>query len=61
MKRTCDRCKALSMMQGELPECRLGYSLDTDKIKPLEDCPKPLTNMGLINAEHKFIKVVMYE
>lgn len=48
MKKSCDNCKALS-----LGDCQLGYKQKSifnklgnriiEKIKPAEDCPKPLT------------------
>jgi hypothetical protein len=49
MKRTCEGCKALRMEQY-YSECMLGYKLD-DHFKPLEECPKPKTNMAYIDAK----------
>jgi hypothetical protein len=43
MKKTCDRCRALIMSQGENVKCELGYKIDHEKIKPMEQCPKPTT------------------
>jgi len=55
MKKTCDRCRALSKNLRN-PTCGLDYPIDLNKTvstihngfsyydpKPLEPCPKPLT------------------
>lgn len=49
-KRTCDRCRALKLSAGALPECALGYMVDPDGPFPVESCEKPLTYLGLIEA-----------
>lgn len=54
MKRTCSGCKALNLT-GE--GCGFGYKTEKinhptqfwlEKTKPLEECPKPKTNMDFI-------------
>ena len=56
MKKNCNRCKALKMLSGEVPECELGFELDIEKIVPKEDCPKPMTWEALI-TEHTLRKM----
>ena len=51
MKKTCDRCVALMMYQGEPPVCALGY--DFKDFRPVEECPKPLTLGELVHADCK--------
>jgi len=67
MKRSCymgkeRTCLALYAIAGEKPICMLGYSMASDYDKkyqihrnprPLEWCPKPMTNMAFCNASHK--------
>lgn len=43
MKKTCNKCRALQLSQGEGYSCKLGYKLDSTKGIPKEECPKPLT------------------
>jgi hypothetical protein len=60
MKRTCNGCKALvPVFCGGY--CKLGYKLKhiyytegeregwLEKNQPLEDCPKPMTNIAFAN------------
>lgn len=42
MKKTCEGCKALEMIQYD-KRCLLGFKFDEKTFKPLEECPKPLT------------------
>jgi hypothetical protein len=53
MKKTCDRCMALLMAQGEPPTRALGYSFKD--FKPIEECPKPLTVGELVHSDRKGI------
>lgn len=53
MKRTCNGCKAFFFMGCGEVRCELGYTIDANKLKPLEDCPKPTTNIQLINCKKK--------
>ena len=59
-KRVCGNCKALEQT-FVIFRCTLGYKIKTVKIgkamghdlvdnKPLEPCPKPLTNMQFFEA-----------
>jgi hypothetical protein len=50
MKRTCNGCKALDWDRG-CWECRLRHKIDIEKGKPLEECPKPMTNEQYIRAK----------
>lgn len=50
MKKTCDRCRALSMLQGCPAECILGHPIDARLIRPLDECPKPLNYQALCDA-----------
>jgi hypothetical protein len=52
MKRTCEGCKGLFSDQY-FYVCQLGYKIDFKKGKPLENCPKPTTNMKLCDAKKK--------
>ena len=62
MKRTCNGCKALGMVGDG---CGLGYKTEVTRVysyvpvewKPLEECPKPLTNDKLIVEMNKSEKV----
>ncbi len=45
MKRSCDGCKAFSFRDKYEGKCDLGFKIDGMKWKPLEDCPKPRTNI----------------
>lgn len=49
MKRTCYCCKALMLGQRLPPRCGLGYKIEYAEttIKPISQCPKPLTNKAL--------------
>ncbi len=55
MKRNCNGCKALIQESQTSCICLLGKSIKSDKslygitvsYKPLEECPKPLTNIKL--------------
>lgn len=49
MKRTCNRCKALTFSQGQNPYCQLRFKIDPEKISPMEECPKPTTNLEFVN------------
>lgn len=59
--KTCERCKAMFRgWCGNPDECTLGYTLEYRKgpydIRtgyPGEPCPKPKTNMELVNAPRK--------
>ena len=59
--RTCNGCKAmLRGWNGHSDECTLGYTLEHRRgpydIRigyPAEPCPKPKTNMELVNAPRK--------
>ena len=53
MKRTCEGCKALCFKDKYEQYCLLSYKMDGMKLKPLEDCPKPTTNMDFINCNRK--------
>jgi hypothetical protein len=68
VKKTCANCKALDNgnFQGDDNQiCKLGYNQQigtlhahgtwfyTTIMKPAEECPKPITNMELVNAKHK--------
>lgn len=53
MKRTCDGCKALSDKTRYEKYCTRGYKMDGMKWKPLEECPKPTTNMSYIHCPRK--------
>lgn len=52
MKKSCNRCKALSIKAFDTHfssyECELGHKIDEEKRKPLEECEKPLTNKKYI-------------
>jgi hypothetical protein len=70
MKRTCyvgreRACLALHCMGAERPFCSLGYNMIADydrrlqiyrDPRPLEDCPKPVTNKAFCAAPHKSIR-----
>jgi len=47
MKKSCDGCRALESSPCSKYEmqCVLGYLMDSFKWKPLEQCPKPRTNI----------------
>lgn len=45
MKRSCDGCKALIFKDKYEIRCELGYEVDGLKWIPLEECPKPRTNI----------------
>ena len=47
MKRSCDGCRAFSFADKYEGRCELGFKIDGMKWKPLEDCPKPRTNIEL--------------
>jgi len=57
MKKTCDGCKALSIIGFDI-NCYLGYKQNKDfkdvcgcsipKASPAQDCPKPKTNKHLV-------------
>lgn len=49
MKKSCDGCKAFSFIDKYESRCELGYKVDGMKWKPLEQCPKPRTNIELCN------------
>lgn len=53
MKKTCDGCKALEMLQGEPMKCLLGYKMDNTKGIPLEQCEKPKTIKKFIELNNK--------
>lgn len=53
MQKTCERCRALQMGQGQQPSCNLGYEIDRLTIAPLDSCPKPLTYLDLIEAREE--------
>ena len=56
MKKSCNRCKALSHDFRTGYYCQLGHLIECTKevagkevqFRPLEDCEKPLTEMELI-------------
>jgi hypothetical protein len=59
MKRKCDGCKALEV-DRYYGRCLLGHSIKNERIndliivyKPLEECPKPMTNIQFIEAPRK--------
>lgn len=52
MKRSCDRCKALSLSADSIPMCKLGYQIDSKTYLPKEDCPKPLTYLAFIELSN---------
>ncbi len=56
MKKTCNGCKALVYARPNW-SCSKGYTLDEIKGIPLEECPKPLTNVQLCKTKHKTIKM----
>lgn len=47
IKKTCERCKALILKNPD-GICTLGYL--HAEYKPLEECPKPLNEVELIEA-----------
>lgn len=42
MKRTCNGCAA-SIIDSRIFKCELGFKVDSNVGKPLEECPKPKT------------------
>lgn len=60
MKKSCDGCRAF-YPDRPVSRCALGYKLDVIKWKPLEQCPKPRTNIELCNTPHKSIKTHIIE
>ena len=52
--RTCDGCKALEMLQGTPPICRLGYKFDSS-FRPLAPCPKPRTISQFISCTNSLL------
>lgn len=48
MKRTCNGCKALFKVEAEFL-CSLGFSICEKSPIPIDDCPKPITNIKLKN------------
>lgn len=59
-KRICGDCKALDTTFHSI--CLLGYSISMDwdskkcinvNIRPIEPCPKPLTNLELVKLNKK--------
>lgn len=48
MKKTCERCKALTLRQGYGYKCDLGHRIDICNAVPQEPCEKPLTNKDLV-------------
>lgn len=53
MKKSCDGCKAFSFKDKYEGRCELGYKIDGMEWKPLEQCPKPRTNISLCNLPRK--------
>lgn len=66
MKRRCDNrlqsCRALEVWPEHNPSCSLGYNLTYDydhklginrNIRPVENCPKPMTFRELDEAKPK--------
>jgi hypothetical protein len=49
MKKSCDGGKALRFKDKYECCCELDYKMDGMKWKPLEQCPKPRTNIELCN------------
>ena len=45
MKKTCHGCLAMHRIEGI--ECILDFKVESNKYKPLEECPKPRTRKEL--------------
>lgn len=52
-KRTCERCKCSDILRYEGWTCLIGYKVDSTHGKPLEACPKPLTNLQRCRTPYK--------
>lgn len=53
MKRTCNGCVALVVDSMPLYKCELGFKVDVNIGKPLEECPKPKTISNFIKLKSK--------
>lgn len=49
MYHTCERCRALEVHNSKDGKCSLGYQIQ--EFRPLEECPKPLTNLQLMDCK----------
>ncbi|MCR4805840.1 MAG: hypothetical protein K5981_09395 [Clostridia bacterium] len=47
---SCSKCKALEAAYGKY-RCSLGFKIDANTLQPMQECPRPLTYLQLMECK----------